>query len=63
MTTIGTTRVVCASLPIAKAVVKLNTMTLVKNENACQTIGESRNRFSRGVNVVELNCTTRNSSE
>jgi hypothetical protein len=38
-------------------------MTAVKNEKPCQTIGSSLNRFSRGVNVVDPNCTTRNSIE
>jgi hypothetical protein len=54
---------VCGSVPIANGAVNANTITAVKNEKACHTIGSSRNRFSRGVNVVEPNCTTRNSFE
>src|SRR5215213_5018680 len=38
-------------------------MTAVYSANARQTIGASRKRFNRGVNVVDPNCTTRNSSE
>jgi hypothetical protein len=48
---------------MANAAVNENTITPVKNENPCHTIGESRKRFSLGVNVVVPNCTTRNSSE
>ena len=40
-----------------------NTITAVKNEKACHAIGSSRNSFNRGVNVVDPNCTTRNSIE
>jgi hypothetical protein len=48
-------------LPTANAAVNANTITAVKYENPCHTIAESRKRFSLGVNVVEPNCTTRNS--
>src|ERR1700733_7462864 len=59
----GTSSVVSESDPISNTAVNANTMTAVKNEKACQTIGSSRNRLSRGVNVVDPNCTTRNSIE
>ena len=63
ITRAGISAVVCSAFPTAKAAVNENTITAVKYENPCHTIAESRNRLSRGVNVVEPNCTTRNRRE
>ena len=59
----GTRPLASSSLPIENAAVNEKTRTPVKKPNACQTIGESRKRFSRGVKVVVPNWATRKRSE
>src|SRR5215470_6575 len=60
---IGTIADVSSSCAITSAAVNEYTTTPENSANVRHTIGASRNRFSRGVNAVEPNCTTRNSSE
>ena len=49
--------------PMTRAAVTENTNTPTARPNVRQTIGSSRNRFSRGDRLVKAHCTTRKSSE